>query len=212
MRTRLVYLLAFLLGALPVTALAQDDDSGRDPHRRPRSRGLREVSDDAGRSRRDGFWLSAGLGVGGESFDARDGLGWSDRTTGGVGYIKLGGTVNRNLLLGAEVQGWSNHYYDADYDRTLGSLMGIVQWYPDGRGDFWLRGGLGFAWDELDFYGTPPANITTRRSGTAFAIGLGYDARVGRKISITPQLDFLAQRYDTHDERVVSFGIGITFH
>jgi hypothetical protein len=212
MRTRLVYLLAFLIAALPVTALAQDDDSGRDPHRRPRSRGLREVSDDAGRSRRDGFWLSAGLGVGGESFDARDGLGWSDRTTGGVGYIKLGGTVNRNLLLGAEVQGWSNHYYDADYDRTLGSLMGIVQWYPDGRGDFWLRGGLGFAWDELDFYSAPPTNVTTRRSGAAFAIGLGYDARVGRKISITPQLDFMAQRYDTHDERVVSFGIGITFH
>jgi hypothetical protein len=58
----------------------------------------------------------------------------------------------------------------------------------------------------------PHTNVTTRRSGAAFAIGLGYDARVGRKISITPQLDFMAQRYDTHDERVVSFGIGITFH
>lgn len=212
MRTRLVYLLALLLGTLPAVAVAQNGDDRDREGRRARGRGLREVSDDAGRTRRQGFWLSAGLGVGGESFDARDGLGWSDRVTGGVGYIKLGGTVNPSLLLGVEAQGWSDQGYQADYDRELGSLMGIAQFYPSRTGDFWLRGGLGWAWDEVRFYGTPPTNITTSRNGTAFAIGLGYDARIGRKISLTPTLDLMAQRYHTHDERVVSFGLGITFH
>ncbi len=212
MRTRSVCLLAILLGTLPTLALAQDGDDRDRDGRRARGRGLREVSDDAGRTRRQGFWLSAGLGVGGETFDARDGLGWSDRVTGGVGYIKLGGTLNPNLLLGVEAQGWSNESYQNDYKRQLGSVMGIAQFYPSRTGDFWLRGGLGWAWDEVLFNSNPPATVTSRRAGTAFAIGLGYDARVGRKISLTPTLDFMAQRYDTHDVRVVSFGLGITFH
>jgi hypothetical protein len=213
MRTRIVYALMLLCTGLPTLAQAQDDDRDRDrDDRRGRGRGLREVPDHAGRSRRQGFWLSVGIGVGGESFDARDGLGWSDDKTGGVGYIKLGGTVSPNVLLGVEAQGWTAQYYGQGYDRELGSLMGIVQWYPAATGDFWLRGGLGWARDNLRYYGTPPSTITTGRNGTAFAIGLGYDARVGRKVSITPTFDLMAQRYDSHRERVVSLGVGVTFH
>lgn len=214
MRTPILSVLLLLGLALPVVALAQDDepndDRGRE-HPRHHGRGLREVSEHSGRSRRSGFFFAAGLGVGGESFNANDGLGWSDGKAGGVGYIKLGGTVSPNVLLGVEAQGWTASYYGQGYDRDLGSLLGLVQWYPSAVDGFWFRGGLGFARDNLRYYGPPPSTtLTTGRNGTAFALGLGYDIPVGRKVSLTPTLDFVGQRYDTHDERVFSIGLGVT--
>jgi hypothetical protein len=208
MRATTLFALGLLTFALPVVARAQDDDPHHGRGRgRPREHpGLREVSDDAGRSRRRGFWFSGGLGIGGESFDAHDGLGWSDGKAGGVGYIKLGGTVSPNVLLGAELQGWTARYYgQGGYDRSLGSLLGIVQVYPSATGGFWFRGGLGFAGDNLSYFGS-----STTQHGAALAIGVGYDFPVGRSVSLTPTLDLMAQRFDTHDERVLSLGLGIT--
>lgn len=217
MGTRLLTLLTLLTMAVPVTARAQDED--RPPPDRDRrgprhhSPGLREVSEHAGRSRRSGFWLSAGLGVGGESFDARDGLGWSDAESGPVVALKLGGTVGSNVLLGAELSGWTDRYYNSyDLDRSLASLMGIVQWYPAARGDFWLKGGLGFAHSEDRQYLGGGSAVEWKQDGTAFALGLGFDARVGRNVSLTPSLDFTAHRYNDHDERILSLGVAVTFH
>jgi hypothetical protein len=194
------------LSLAPAVASAQDDDrDDRDYHRR--RGGLREV-DDRRDERRKGFWLTAGLGAGSESFDANDGLGWSDDKGGGLAYLKLGGTVSPSLLLGAEFNAWGTRYRFEDYDRGLTSAMFIAQWYPDSRGDFWLRGGAGFARDYLDIDG----GARTRENGMALAVGLGYDIRVGRNVSITPMLDLQGQHYDTHDERLVNIGLGITFH
>jgi hypothetical protein len=216
MRTRLFTLFTMLTLALPLTVRAQDEDRPPERDRRPprhHSPGLREVSEHAGRSRRSGFWLSAGLGVGGESFDARDGLGWSDAESGPVAALKLGGTVGSNVLLGAEVSGWSDRYYGSNnLDRSLASLMGIVQWYPAARGDFWLKGGLGFAHSEDRQYLGGGSAVEWKQDGTAFALGLGYDARVGRKVSLTPSLDFTAHRYSDHDERILSVGVAVMFH
>ncbi len=217
----LVLLLAGLTLA-PVVAVAQDDstpsregDRGRDRDRdRDRRRcncgGLREVSGH-GSSRREGFFAAVGIGGGSESFDANDGLGWSDDKGGAAGYIKVGGTVSQSLLLGAELNGWAARYQRQGYDRSLGSLMFIAQWYPAAQGDFWLRGGLGWARDNLSIYGTT-GDINSHENGTALAVGLGYDFRVGRNVSITPTLDFQGQRYDSHDERLISLGIGVTVH
>lgn len=212
---RLLLLLTSLSLVAPAMLAAQEDD----PHprgRHPRSRcgdscgGLREVSDHAGRARRNGFWFSAGIGAGAESFDARDGLGWSDGKGGGSGYVKLGGTVSRSLLLGAEGQVWAASYSGQNFDRSLGSLMGIAQLYPSPTGGFWLRGGLGFAHDNLRTYTSSGIIVDRDLNGTAYAFGLGYDFPVNRHVSITPSLDLLAQDYRTHRERVINFGIGIT--
>jgi len=210
---RALVLLLAGLSLTPALAAAQDDSGPRD---RDRGRGhcncggLREVSGHRD-SRREGFFAAIGLGGGAESFDANDGLGWSDDKGGAVGYIKVGGTVSQSLLLGAELNGWAAQYQRQGYDRSLGSLMFIGQWYPSARGDFWLRGGLGWARDHLSIYGTS-GNINSHENGTAFALGLGYDFRVAHNVSITPTLDLQGQRYDTHDERLISLGLGVTFH
>ncbi len=193
--------------AVPVSARAQQD------HPSHGSPGLREVSEAAARSRHHGFWLSAGLGAGGERFDANDGLGWSDSRTGGTGYVRLGATVSPSFLVGAEVQGWTRDYYWEGYHRTLSSLLAIGQWYPGGgASNFWVRGGLGWAHDDLQLYGDATSSSALGQDGTAFVLGLGFDLPMGSRISVTPQLDFNAQHYDSHQEQVLSLGLGITFH
>lgn len=218
MRTRLLSFVGLLALLLPAALAAQDDtlpdrhdrDRRHPPHHSP---GLREVSESESRSRRHGFWLSAGLGFGGESFDAKDGLGWSDSRGGGVASVKLGGTVSPSVLLGAELSGWTRRGYQQDnFDRSLGSIMGIIQWYPAARSDFWLKGGLGYAHSrDREFLGGG-STVNWERDGTALSIGLGYDAPVGRTVSITPMLDFTAQRFRDVDERILSVGVAITFH
>lgn len=215
--------LTLLALVLPASARAQDDDTLPEQRpRRERSRdrdrdrddcrcGLREVSERE-RNRRSGFWISGGLGAGSESFDANDGLGWSDDKGGGMAFIKLGGTVSRSFLVGVEGNIWAARYYGSGYDRSLGSLMVMGQWYPAAASGFWLRGGVGWARDDLQIYGGNPGNLVTQQNGTAFAVGLGFDVPVGRKVSITPLLDLQTQRYRTHDERIVSVGIGVTLH
>src|SRR4051794_18866248 len=65
-------------------------------------RGLVEVHD-AGRH---GFWAGFGVGAGGESFDLRDGLGYSSDLYRPTVSLRLGGTPTRYLRLGGEVLGW----------------------------------------------------------------------------------------------------------
>lgn len=214
---RISLLLLAGLALAPAVAAAQDDEDSRCHRDRNRDRehcdrGLREVSDRRGSSRRDGFWAAVGIGAGSESFDAEDGLGWSDDKGGGIAYLKLGGTVNQSLLLGVEANVWGGRYRAQGYDRSLSSLMFIGQLYPGRRSDFWLRAGLGLARDDLDLYSGEDPTLDSHHNGTAFALGVGYDFRVGRNVSITPSIDLMGQRYRTHDERLLSFGVGITLH
>jgi hypothetical protein len=174
--------------------------------------GLREVHGGGwGRNNREGLWGAIGLGAGAESFNANDGLGWSDDKGGGLAYFKIGGTVSQSLLLGVEGQVWSTNYYWDNYDRSLSSLMAIAQVYPSARGAGWLKGGFGLAHDQLNLYGSSRPTYTGK-TGTAFDLGLGYDFRVARNISASPSLDLVFQHYDTHDERLLNLGFALTFH
>lgn len=218
MRTTIWSVLTGLTLLIPAgLAAQQDDDSNRDSdrdHDRRRGRcscGLREVGDRA-QSRRSGLWGSVGIGGGAEAFDAKDGLGWSDDRGGTIGYIKLGGTISSSLRIGAEFQGWTSRYQSQGYDRSLSSLMLIAQWYPAARGDFWLRGGVGIARTSVDYFPGPNGGVGFRTDGLATAAGLGYDFHLARNVALVPTLDLTAHRYNDVDERVVSFGLGITIH
>src|SRR5262245_21425346 len=83
---RTMVLLLAGLSLVPAIVQAQDDDRPRDRRHRCGDCGLREVSDRRDDHRRDGFFAAIGLGGGSESFDANDGLGWSDDKGGATGY------------------------------------------------------------------------------------------------------------------------------
>jgi hypothetical protein len=81
---------------------------------------------------------------------------------------------------------------------------------PAALGDFWLKGGVGFAHSDcVSGWGSA---VQWHKDGMAFSFGLGYDARVGRNVSLTPLLDFTAHSYSDHQERILSLGLAVTFH
>ena len=172
--------------------------------------GLREVKEsETNPNRRQGLWAALGGGAGVESFNAYNGLGWSNGLWGGLVFARLGLALNQNLTIGAEGDLWIRDY--PGYRRTMGSLMIIGQIYPVSKGGFFLKGGGGWTRDDLHLYSFHPS-IPPHRTGWGYVAGLGYDARVAQNVSITPSIDFTEQYYGGVDERMINLGLAITLH
>jgi hypothetical protein len=163
---------------------------------------------------RQGFWIAFGLGYGSTGLGC-DGCSF-DREGGGVGHIRLGGTLSQKLLLGGDVTVWTKDVEGVNF--TVGNVSFIAQYYPMEMGGLFLKGGAGFSQIEL-------SNAGESASGESFGLsaGVGYDIRVGRNISITPLFDFVfgASRDVQYQGSTLipglSFnsmtaGLGITFH
>lgn len=168
-------------------------------------RGLTEVRS----GERSGFWLGLGLGAGGESFDLRDGLGYSDVLYRPTVSLRLGGTVTPAVRLGGEVLSWIN-----DRGRTvetLSSVLFIGQLYPAGRSGLYLKGGLGVGRNEVKVDGLDAGD-----TGFAGLLGLGYELPIGRRVFLTPAVDVVQHWYSDrggpgYRERMLNFGLGVAF-
>ena len=76
---------------------------------------------------RHGFWIGFGGGYGSASIDC-DGCDTSEREGAFSGFFKLGGTLNDQVLLGVEGNGWIKE--EGTTTLTLGSVTGTVTFYP----------------------------------------------------------------------------------
>lgn len=163
---------------------------------------------------RQGFWIAFGLGYGSTDLTC-DGCTF-DREGGGVGFVRLGGTLNQKLLLGGDVTAWTKDIEGVTF--TVGNVSFIAQYYPMEMGGLFVKGGAGFS--SIMF-----SDAGEEASGESFGLsaGAGYDIRVGRNISITPQVDFLfgGSRDIQYQGQTVlpglsfnslTFGLGVTFH
>lgn len=169
-------------------------------------RGLTVVSE----GHRVGFWVGFGLGAGGEAFDLRDGLGYSEALYRPTVSVRLGGTPNQHLRLGGEILAWINEHDDAT--ESLSSFLFIGQLYPAANTGLYLKGGLGLGRNAIDFedgYGVGD-------TGFAGLLGAGWEVRVGRRFYLNPAVDVVEHRYggrggDGYRERLVNLGVGILF-
>jgi hypothetical protein len=185
--------LAALVGS-PATGFAQQPPPG-----------LVEVSD-AGN--RHGLWFGLGLGAGGESFDLRDGLGYSNAYYKPTVSLRAGGTVGQGLRLGGEVLSWINERSHAV--ESLSSLLFVAQFYPLRTTGLYLKGGLGLGRNAVDF----DDGVNVGDTGFAGLVGAGYELRLGRHFYLNPAVDLVGHRYDSrgggsYRERLVNFGLGI---
>lgn len=167
---------------------------------------------------RDGFWLGISVGAGNESFRFEDEPGgYSDDVTAPTFSLRLGGTPSQNWLIGAELFAWMdgdlNNYYD-EYSNILSSAMMIAQFYPIRGGGLYIKGGVGVAGNYVRTISPSGFIVRDDESGLATVFGAGLDLRVGRSISITPTIDVHHQFFNRIDvrERIVSLGVGLTFH
>lgn len=200
MRIRWVVLAAIAFLAVAVSAEAQ----GR--------RGLVDVTP---KSSRQGFWLSGGVGYGEESNRFSDESVWTEGLAKPTLSLRLGGTPDPHLRLGGEVSVWWNTFFDDgiqdNITESLTAFTLIGQFYPILSSGLFIKGGAGIGRSAAE----PEFGSGVSETGFVFLAGVGYDIPLGRKVALTPSVDFYRHRFTkanepTLHERLLHFGIGIT--
>jgi hypothetical protein len=160
---------------------------------------------------RGGFWGGFSIGAGAESFDLRDGQGYSEELTRPTISLRLGGTVNQHVRLGGEILAWID-----EHDRrveSLTSFLFIGQLYPMAATGLYFKGGAGLGRNAVDF----DEGGSIGDTGFAGLLGAGWEIRVGRRIYINPSFDVVEHRYtgrgnnERYRERLINFGLGVAF-
>ena len=150
---------------------------------------------------REGFWFNVGLGYGSLGCADCDG-----REGGFSGGLALGGTLSQKVLIGGGTNGWTKSQDGGTL--TVGTLTAQVRFYPSATGGFYLLGGLGIGTVSaaLSGYGSDS------ETGFAALLGLGYDIRVGKNVSLTPFWNGFAVTTSNTDANVGQIGLGVTIH
>jgi len=153
---------------------------------------------------RQGLWIGGGMGYGSLGLSC-DGCGDVDREGGLSGYAKVGGTLRQNILLGVEFNGWTKSELGATV--TMGNMSGAAYWYPMATQGLFIKAGAGYSILSVeDDFGD------ANDSGLGVLAGVGYDVRVGRKLSITPVANWFRGGFDGGSANVLQLGVGVTSH
>lgn len=130
----------------------------------------------------------------------------------------LGGTLSRYVLLGAELNGWLLEAYSLDdpaKGESVSQALAVVQVYPWPARGLFLKAGVGRA----TYTNHHPLEFGS--SGWGEAIGVGYNWPIGKRISLTPVINYsrgnlgsVANQLVTIRNReysVFDFGIALTY-
>lgn len=183
--TYVIVSLAVLLSLIPSSAEAQEE------------------------ARREGFWVSVGVGAGATTADVASNLShW-----GGAGYVRAGGVPDEHVVIGTEMLGWVTGQDDVVTTRGVVTLF--VQYYPSRTGGLFFKGGLGGAgvavWTDLS-----PGTTVRSNGGFGMTLGSGYEFRLSRVASVTVNGDWALQVIDdssggTDTSSLFLFTVGLTF-
>jgi hypothetical protein len=102
---------------------------------------------------------------------------------------------------------WLNQ--EGDMMESVSTYMVVGQWYPSRREGLYLKGGVGLGRYGQDFNYSSFSDL-----GFAGNLGLGYEFRVGRKVSLGPIFDvyqatFHGRSYPSYRERVLNLGVSV---
>ena len=145
---------------------------------------------------RNGFWFSAGIGFG--SLGCENCLGREDGLSGG---LSLGTVVGDRVLFGVGTTGFAKTILGETF--SVGTLDARIRFYPIRTSGFFLNGGVGLG--SVSYAGES-------EFGLGLMLGLGWDIRVGRNVSLTPFWNGFAMSNSNVDANVGQLGIGFTIH
>jgi hypothetical protein len=145
---------------------------------------------------RDGFWFNLGMGFG--TLGCEDCIGREDGLSGG---LSLGSVVTDRVLIGIGTTGFAKEV--AGEILSVGTLDARVRFYPVRTSGFFLNGGLGAG--SLSYAGDS-------EFGLGLMLGLGWDIRVGKNVSLTPFWNGFAMSNANADANVGQLGLGFTIH
>lgn len=150
---------------------------------------------------REGFFIGFGLGWGSygcSECDSRDG--------GLAAYLKLGGTLTRQLLVGIESGGMTTTEGSARL--TTSNITAFTTYYPSAEGGVFVKGGIGISFIEasVSFLGR------STDSGFGVVLGAGYDVRLKENFSVTPFGNWLYGSLESSTTNVIQLGVGMSWH
>ncbi len=164
---------------------------------------------------RQGFWLSFGFGIGATNVDCP--LCADERKSGLTGSIAAGDAVSRALLLGVELDGWIKN--DVNAERTIVAGFATATLYPIVHRGLFIKAGAGLMRAKVT------SVLGSELSGTGFAgqVGLGYDLRTSRTVSMTPFLSYMmsldadlefngGRTGGSLNADMLQLGVGLTWH
>ena len=190
---------SFLTFALSIAATTASAQSITFPSSAPLFAAAEQASSAARPHTRGGLWFSGGLGVGSLGCEDCD-----EREISLGADLAIGGTVNDHLLIGGGISRWSKE------ELTVGTLEARVRVYPRATSGFFLLGGIGVGWIQTEFDG-----FYENDSGVGVTLGLGWDIRVGRNVSLTPYWTgtaVIAVIADGSDANFGQIGLSVTIH
>ncbi len=134
---------------------------------------------------RSGFWANGGLGMalGAAGCNVCTG----SREVGVAATLGGGMVLTPAFALGLDANGWTASA--GNVDLRMGSVTGVLLWYPNPRSSWYFSFGTGLMWyraadDDPD--GTP---ITSQSLG--LRVGLGYDVPLSEQFAVTPFFNFV---------------------
>lgn len=166
---------------------------------------------------RRGFWFSFGFGYGSANITCDD-CSSGGRLSGTSGFLRLGGTLNQHVRLGAAIDGWTHS--PEGVTESLGNLTGSIYYYPQIKTGFFVEGGAG-----LSSYRTDASPGQISGTGWGLTAGTGVDIRVGHQVWLTPRAAYSYGMVGNLNysgggvpfttgwkQNLFSAGIGLTFH
>jgi hypothetical protein len=154
------------------------------------------ISPRRNRQTREGVWFNVGLGAGSLGREECSG-----RSNGLSGGLSVGGRINDKWLVGVGTTGFAKSVLGETL--SVGTLDARFRFYPVHSSGFFLTGGLGLG--SLSFAGES-------EFGAGAILGLGWDIRVGRNVSLTPFYSGFAMKSSLANANVGQLGIGVTIH
>lgn len=138
-------------------------------------------------SRPGGFWVDLGLGPSVALVNCK---GCDDPTTDGAGsgYLRLGGTVASDVLLGLEVATHSTDVFTPVEPGEAGrveisNLTAVVLWAPWSSG-FLVKGGVGAVDGRVSVEPEGEAPVAARETGVGLTFGAGWELSIHRRVAI----------------------------
>lgn len=172
-----------------------------------RDRGLVELGSP---SPRGGFFITGGLGAGAEQYKFAGDAGFSESLTKPTITLRLGGTPNANVRVGAELFGWGSD--EPDGFESFGAALLAFQFFPSRDQGLFLKAAGGVATSQVEFNN----GSTTTETGFGWSVGAGYDIQLSRSFGLGPSIDlyqgsFTSRNEPTLTERVLNIGVQVTF-
>ena len=145
---------------------------------------------------RGGFWFNIGMGYGTLGCD-----GCLTRDAGLSGGLSLGTAIGDRVLFGVGTTGFAKEVEGELL--SVGTLDARIRFYPVKTSGFFMNVGAGLG--SLSYAGES-------EFGFGMMLGLGWDIRVGRNVSLTPFWNGFAMANSNVDANVGQIGIGVTIH